>query len=51
MVHSLPFRPFLRRLTWSQYLKHIEKAIYTAELPGMTPHKVDDRTLKIPVPQ
>ncbi|THV07066.1 ribosome recycling factor [Dendrothele bispora CBS 962.96] len=32
-------------------LKHVERAIYEAKLPNITPQKHDNRTLKIPVPK
>jgi len=32
-------------------LKHVEEAIYNAKLPGITPQRVDSRTIKIPVPK
>ncbi|RPD65659.1 ribosome recycling factor, partial [Lentinus tigrinus ALCF2SS1-6] len=32
-------------------LKYVEQAIYEAKLPGITPQKVDNRTIKIPIPK
>ena len=32
-----------------QVIKHVESAIYQANIPGMTPQRVDNQTLKIPV--
>ena len=34
-----------------QNLRHIEKAIYAAEIPHVVPQKVDSRSLKIPLPK
>ncbi|KIK70116.1 hypothetical protein GYMLUDRAFT_187719 [Collybiopsis luxurians FD-317 M1] len=32
-------------------LKHVEKAIYDAKLPNISPQKLDSRSLKIPIPK
>ncbi|KAI0746936.1 ribosome recycling factor [Daedaleopsis nitida] len=32
-------------------LKYVEQAIYEAKLPGITPQRVDSRTIKIPIPK
>ncbi|KAI5120904.1 hypothetical protein M0805_003004 [Coniferiporia weirii] len=32
-------------------LKHVEKAIYTAQIPHVVPQKLDNRTIKIPMPK
>ncbi|KAL5498536.1 hypothetical protein ACEPAH_1890 [Sanghuangporus vaninii] len=32
-------------------LKHVEKSIYAARIPHVAPQKVDNRTLKIPLPK
>ncbi|KAE9398037.1 ribosome recycling factor [Gymnopus androsaceus JB14] len=32
-------------------LKHVERALYDAKLPNITPQKLDNRTLKIPIPK
>ncbi|EMD34806.1 hypothetical protein CERSUDRAFT_54801 [Gelatoporia subvermispora B] len=34
-----------------QTLKHVEKALYDAKLPGVVPQKADSRTIKIPIPK
>ncbi|RDX54660.1 ribosome recycling factor [Lentinus brumalis] len=32
-------------------LKYVEQAIYEAKLPGITPQRVDSRTIKVPIPK
>lgn len=42
--------PLTSRLTLpTQSLKHVESAINKANLPGISPQRHDDRTLKIPI--
>ena len=32
-------------------MKYVEQAIYDAKLPSITPQKLDNRTIKIPIPK
>ncbi|KAI0711129.1 ribosome recycling factor domain-containing protein [Cerioporus squamosus] len=32
-------------------LKYVEQAIYEAKIPGITPQKLDNRTIKVPIPK
>ncbi|KAL0958417.1 hypothetical protein HGRIS_000558 [Hohenbuehelia grisea] len=34
-----------------QNMKHVEQAIYAAKIPSIVPQKLDDRTIKIPIPR
>ena len=39
------------QLTFTQSLKHVEKALYAAKIPHVVPQRIDYRTLKIPMPK
>ncbi|EDR09261.1 uncharacterized protein LACBIDRAFT_293801 [Laccaria bicolor S238N-H82] len=32
-------------------IKHVESALHTCKIPGVVPHRYDDRTIKIPIPK
>ncbi|KAF8804470.1 ribosome recycling factor [Phlegmacium glaucopus] len=32
-------------------IKHIEAALYESGIPGVVPHRVDNRTIKVPIPK
>lgn len=32
-------------------MKLVEKALYDSKIPGVVPHRQDDRTIKIPIPK
>jgi len=32
-------------------IKHVESALYSSGIPGVVPHRLDNRTIKIPMPK
>jgi hypothetical protein len=32
-------------------MKLVEKALYDSKIPGVVPHRQDERTIKVPIPK
>jgi ribosome recycling factor len=50
---KIPEQPDIRleELATIGNIKHVESALYSSGIPGVVPHRLDNRTIKIPMPK